>query len=71
MPQYSKLRCNYRFETLQIHAGQEKPDPATHSQLTESELMESGIKPNTIRLSIGIEHIDDIIADLRQGFKSL
>ncbi len=36
--------------------------------MTENELLESGIKPNTIRLSIGTEHIDDIIADLEHGF---
>ena len=38
-------------------------------QLTEEELADQGIKPNTIRLSIGTEHIDDIIADLQNGFK--
>ncbi len=118
---------NYKFETLQIHVGQEKPDLATdaravpiyattsyvfhdsahaaarfgladagniygpelfsllanvadvkslvihpamttHSQLTGEELLDAGIKPNTIRLSIGTEHIDDIIADLEKGF---
>ena len=44
------------------------PAPTTHSQLTEEELLDVGIKPNTIRLSIGTEHIDDIIADLEKGF---
>ena len=39
--------------------------------LTEEELTEQGIKPNTIRLSIGTEHIDDIIADLQNGFDSV
>ena len=43
----------------------------THSQLTEAELAEQGIKPSTIRLSVGTEHIDDIIADLQGGFDSL
>lgn len=46
-------------------------DPSGHynpSQLTPEELLDQGIKPNTIRLSIGTEHIDDIIADLEQGF---
>jgi len=50
-------------KSLVIH-----PASTTHSQLTESELLDQGIKPNTIRLSIGTEHIDDIIADLEQAF---
>ena len=50
-------------KSLVIH-----PASTTHSQLTEDELLEQGIKPNTIRLSIGNEHIDDIIADLSQAF---
>lgn len=53
-------------KSLVIH-----PASTTHSQLTENELIEQGIKQNTIRLSIGTEHIDDIIADLENGFKSL
>lgn len=63
----------YKFETLQLHVGQEQPDPATttHSQLTDSELQDQGIGQNTIRLSIGTEHIDDIIADLEQGFNAV
>ena len=44
------------------------PASTTHSQLTENELLDQGIKPNTIRLSIGTEHIDDILNDLEQGF---
>jgi O-acetylhomoserine (thiol)-lyase len=51
-------------KSLVIH-----PATTTHSQLTEEELLNAGIKPNTIRLSIGTEHIDDIIADLDQAFK--
>lgn len=47
------------------------PASTTHSQMTESELLNSGIKPNTIRLSIGTEHIDDIIADLEQAFNKI
>ena len=43
----------------------------THSQMNEEELLGCGINPNTIRLSIGTEHIDDIIADLEQGFDSI
>lgn len=51
-------------KSLVIH-----PASTTHSQMTQEELLESGIKPNTIRLSIGTEHIDDIIWDLEQAFK--
>ena len=50
-------------KSLVIH-----PATTTHSQLSEEELEDQGIKPNTIRLSIGTEHIDDIIADLENGF---
>lgn len=50
-------------KSLVIH-----PATTTHSQLTEEELAEQDIHPNTIRLSIGTEHIDDIIADLEKGF---
>ena len=49
-------------KSLVIH-----PASTTHAQLTEAELLEQCIKPNTVRLSIGIEHIDDIIADLAQA----
>ena len=50
-------------KSLVIH-----PATTTHSQLTETELLDQGIRPNTIRLSIGTEHIDDILADLSQAF---
>lgn len=53
-------------KSLVIH-----PATTTHSQLTEEELLEQDIKPNTIRLSIGTEHIDDIIADLENGFAAV
>ena len=53
-------------KSLVIH-----PASTTHSQLSGEELLDQGIKPNTIRLSIGTEHIDDIIADLENGFASL
>ena len=53
-------------KSLVIH-----PATTTHAQLTEQELADQGIRPNTIRLSIGTEHIDDIIADLEQGFAAL
>ena len=49
-------------KSLVIH-----PASTTHSQLTEAELAETGILPNTVRLSIGIEHVDDIIEDLAQA----
>jgi O-acetylhomoserine (thiol)-lyase len=51
-------------KSLVIH-----PASTTHSQMTTEELLEGGIKPNTVRLSIGTEHIDDIIDDLKQGFE--
>lgn len=54
------------LKSLVIH-----PASTTHSQLTEQELLNCGIKSTTIRLSIGTEHIDDIIADLQQGFDSV
>lgn len=53
-------------KSLVIH-----PASTTHSQLSEKELLSCGIKPNTVRLSIGTEHIDDIIADLQQGFDAV
>lgn len=53
-------------KSLVIH-----PASTTHSQLNESELLEQGIKPNTIRLSIGTENIDDIIQDLEEAFKAV
>lgn len=52
-------------KSLVIH-----PATTTHSQLTEEELADQGIFPGTIRLSIGTEHIDDIIADLEKGFEA-
>jgi len=52
-------------KSLVIH-----PASTTHSQMSEEELLESGIKPNTIRLSIGTEHIDDIIDALKKGLES-
>ena len=53
-------------KSLVIH-----PASTTHSQLTEAELAEQGIKPNTIRLSIGTEHIDDLIAALEKAFAAI
>lgn len=53
-------------KSLVIH-----PATTTHSQLSPEELLDQGIKPSTIRLSIGTEHIDDIIADLEKGFEAV
>ena len=53
-------------KSLVIH-----PASTTHSQLTEDELLAAGIKPTTVRLSIGTENIDDIIADLAAGFEAI
>ena len=53
-------------KSLVIH-----PASTTHAQLNEEELLACGIKPNTIRLSIGREHIDDIIQDLEEAFKAV
>jgi len=53
-------------KSLVIH-----PASTTHSQLNEEELAEQGIKPNTVRLSIGLEHIDDILFDLEEAFKAI
>ncbi len=53
-------------KSLVIH-----PATTTHSQMTEEELLSTGIKPNTIRLSIGIEHVDDLIYDLEQALEAV
>ena len=53
-------------KSLVIH-----PASTTHSQMSEEELLEAGIRSNTVRLSIGTEHIDDIIADLEHGFEAV
>ena len=53
-------------KSLVIH-----PASTTHSQLSEEELLDQGIRQNTIRLSIGTEHIDDILADLEEGFRAI
>ncbi|MDD3230690.1 MAG: O-acetylhomoserine aminocarboxypropyltransferase/cysteine synthase [Oscillospiraceae bacterium] len=53
-------------KSLVIH-----PATTTHSQLSAEELLDQGIQPNTIRLSIGTEHIDDIIVDLEKGFAAV
>ena len=53
-------------KSLVIH-----PATTTHSQLTEEALLDQGIRPNTIRLSVGTEHIDDLQADLERGFQAV
>lgn len=53
-------------KSLAIH-----PATTTHSQLSQAELADQGIKPNTIRLSIGTEHIDDLILDLKEAFDAV
>ncbi len=53
-------------KSLVIH-----PASTTHSQLTPEELADQGIKPNTIRLSIGTEHIDDLLEDLEEAFRAI
>ena len=53
-------------KSLVIH-----PASTTHAELNEAEQAEQGIKPNTIRLSIGTENIDDIIEDLEEAFKAV
>lgn len=54
------------LKSLVIH-----PATTTHSQSTREELEEQGIRPNTIRLSIGTEHIEDILQDLREAFDAV
>ena len=61
---FSQLANVADAKSLAIH-----PASTTHSQMSGEELLGSGIKPNTIRLSVGIEHIDDIIADLAQALE--
>ena len=64
---YSHYLANVAdVKSLVIH-----PASTTHSQMTEEELLGSGIKPNTIRLSIGTENVDDIIEDLDEAFKAV
>lgn len=62
---FSNLANVADVKSLVIH-----PASTTHSQMSAEELLDSGIKPNTVRLSIGTEHLDDIIGDLQQAFGS-
>ena len=66
LPIFSLLANVADVKSLVIH-----PASTTHSQLSESELLEQGIKPNTIRLSIGTEHIDDLIDALDTAFQAI
>lgn len=66
LPIFSLLANVADVKSLVIH-----PASTTHSQLTEEELLDQGIKPNTIRLSIGTEHIDDLIAALDEAFAAI
>ena len=66
MELFSLLANVADVKSLVIH-----PATTTHSQCTEEELLDQGIKPNTIRLSIGTENIDDIIQDLEEAFKAV
>ena len=66
LPIFSLLANVADVKSLVIH-----PASTTHSQLTEAELLQQGIKPNTIRLSIGIENADDLIAALEAAFKAI
>lgn len=67
---------NLHFETLQLHAGQEI-DPTTKSravlvyQITVEEQVAAGVQPNQFRISVGIEHIEDINADFEQAFEKV
>ena len=63
---FSRLANVADVKSLAIH-----PASTTHSQLNEAELAEQGIKPNTIRLSIGTENIEDIIYDLQEAFDAI
>ena len=66
LPIFSLLANVADVKSLVIH-----PASTTHSQLSESELLEQGIKPTTIRLSIGTEHVDDLIDALDTAFKAI
>ncbi len=66
LPIFTLLANVADVKSLVIH-----PASTTHSQLTEAELLDQGIKPNTIRLSIGIEDADDLIAALDSAFAAV
>ena len=66
LPIFSLLANVADVKSLVIH-----PASTTHSQLNEAELLDQGIKPNTIRLSIGIENVDDLIDALDTAFAAV
>ena len=71
-----ELINNVKLFSLLANVGDAKsliihPASTTHSQLNEEQLAEAGIKPETIRLSVGIENVDDIIADLSQALDAI
>ena len=66
LPIFSLLANVADVKSLVIH-----PASTTHSQLSEEELLDQGIRPNTIRLSVGIEKIDDLIAALDAAFAAI
>ena len=66
LERFSLLANVADVKSLAIH-----PASTTHSECNEAELLDQGIKPNTIRLSIGTENVDDIIEDLDEAFKAL
>lgn len=76
MTHSERLYCNLEIFSLLANVADVKslvihPASTTHSQMTVEELEEVGIYKNTIRLSIGTEHIDDIIQDLDEAFKAV
>lgn len=68
--------ADWRFETKSVHAGDAKslathPASTTHRQLSPAELAKSGVSEDAVRLSIGIEHVDDLIADLDRALAAV
>ena len=66
---------NLKMISLQVHVADIRtcvlhPASSTHRQLTDEQLCEAGITPGMVRLSLGVEHVDDIIADLDQALTS-
>lgn len=66
---------NLKMISLQVHVADIRtcvlhPASSTHRQLTDEQLCEAGITPGMVRLSVGVEHVDDIIADLDQALTS-
>ncbi|MDF9824100.1 O-acetylhomoserine (thiol)-lyase [Breznakia sp. PF5-3] len=72
----AKLIDNLKLISLEVHVADIRtcilhPATSTHRQLSDEQLLDCGITPGLVRLSCGIEHIDDILADLKQAFKAL